>query len=309
MGFLLRNALDYLFQDYPHLQTIQEDVYSIIKLFLSETKHPDVNQFQDISLHFDSVSGDKAPVKKLPSDILHIDDSPDLLDSDKPLDLTYTHNDDTFYTTDSHNLADQLGKVQSVYCTSSCPSLDKGLKYKLQIPLYPTKGMSPQVESGEEAKECIHHDDGDTPLMEDTDNPLRVSTPIDTTCKNPLSERLCKIIFHTPALHIPPVDLMLAPGQGQNIQRANQKLAVMAQNQNCGRGHNAGLQGADPALIKIIQQMEDSDNNRDLSLKKLLMFPKDMFNGNTKGLAKSHWLEFKKYLDYQQQQGFIDPTN
>ena len=39
------------------------------------------------------------------------------------------------------------------------------------------------------------------------------------------------------------------------------------------------------------------------------MFPKNLFNGNTKGLAKSHWLEFKKYLDYQQQQGFIDPMD
>ena len=305
----LRNALDYLFQDYPHLQTIQEDVYSIIKLFLSETKHPDVNQFQDISLHFDSVSGDKVPVKKLPSDISPIDDSPDLLDSDKPLDLTYTHNDDTFYTTDSHDLADQLDKVQSVYCTSSCPSFDKGLKYKPQIPPYPTERTSPQVESGVETKECIHHDEGDTPIMEDADHPLRVSTPIDTTCKNHLSEKLREIIFHTPALHIPPVDLMVAPGQVQNIQRANQRLAAMAQNQNRGRGHNAGLQGADPALIQILQRMEDRDNNRDLSRKKLLMFPKDMFNGNTKGLAKSYWLEFKIYLDYQQQQGFIDPMN
>ena len=111
----LRNALDYLFQDYPHLQSIQEDVYSIIKLFLSETKHPDVNQFQDISFQFDSVSGDKAPVKKEPDDKSHIHDSPDLLDSDQPLDLTYICNDDTFYTTDSHDLADQLGRVQSVY--------------------------------------------------------------------------------------------------------------------------------------------------------------------------------------------------
>ena len=305
----LRNALDYLFQDYPHLQTIQEDVYLIIKLFLSEIKHPDVNQFQDISLHFDSISGDKALVKKLPSDISHIDDSPDLLDSDKPLDLTYTHNDDTFYIRDSHDLADQLGKVQSVYHTSSSPSLNKGLKYKPQIPPYPTEGTSPQVESGVETKECIHCDKADTPIMEDADNPPRVSTPIDTTCKNPLSERLREIICHTPALHIPPVDLMVAPGQVQNIQRVNRRLAAMAQNQNNGRGNNAGLQGADPALIQILQQMEDRDNNRDLSHKKLLMFPKDMFNGNTKGLAKSHWLEFKKYLDYQQQQGFIDPTN
>ena len=139
--------MDYLFQDYPHLQTIQEDVYSIIKLFLSETKHPDVNQFQDISLQLDSVSGDKALVKDLSSDKSHIDDSPDLLDSDQPLDLTHTHNDDIFYTTDSHDLADQLGRVQSVYHTSSCPSLDKGLKYKPQIPPYPTESASPKVAS------------------------------------------------------------------------------------------------------------------------------------------------------------------
>ena len=136
----LWNALDYLFQDYPHLQSIQEDVYSIIKLFLSETKHPDVNQFQDISLQFDSISGAKAPVKDLRSDRLYVDDSPDLLDSDQPLDLTCTHNDDTFYTMDSHEIAHQLGRVQSVYHTSSCPSLDKGLKYKPQIPPYPTEG-------------------------------------------------------------------------------------------------------------------------------------------------------------------------
>ena len=61
----------------------------------------------------------------------------------------------------------------------------------------------------------------------------------------------------------------------------------MAQNQNRGRGHNAALQGADPALIQILQRMEDRDNNRDLSRKKLLMFPKNMFNGNTKGLQGS----------------------
>ena len=186
----LRNALDYLFQDYPHLQTIQENVYSIIKLFLSETKHPDVNQFQDISLQFDSVSGDKVPVKELLSHKTHIDDSPDLLDSDQPLDLTYTHNDDTFYTMDSHDLADQLGRVQSVYCTSSCPSLDKGMKYKPQVPPYPTEGVSQKVTSEGETTECIHHDKGDPLKPEDTDNPPRVSTPIETTCKNPLSERL-----------------------------------------------------------------------------------------------------------------------
>ena len=303
----LRNALDYLFQDYPHLQTIQEDVYSIIKLFLSETKHPDVNQFQDISLHVDSVSGDIAPTNTPLSDIPHKDDSPDILDSDKPLDLTYTHNDDTFYTMDSHELADKLNKVQSTYHTSSCPSLDKGLNYKPQLPPYPTEGMSPKIEIVTDDKECIHTKSGDTNVPKNTKILPRVSTPIEATCTNPLSERLRGIIFYNPALHIPPVDLTVALGQVQNIQKANQRLAAMAQNH--GRGHNAGLQGADIALIQIRQRMEDRDNNRDLSHKKLLMFLKDMFNGSTKGHTKSHWLEFKKYLDYQQQQGFVDLTN
>ena len=165
------NTLDYLFQGYPHLQSIQEDVYSIIKLFLSETKHPDVNQFQDISLQFDSVSGDKAPVKELPDDKSHIDDSHDLLDSDQPLDLTYTCNDDTFYTTDSHDLADQLGRVQSVYRTSSCPSLDKGLKYKPQIPPYPTEGESSKVDPEVRITECLHREKGDSLKTEDANNP------------------------------------------------------------------------------------------------------------------------------------------
>ena len=185
------------------------------------------------------------------------DDSLNLLDSNKPLDLTYTHNDDTFYTTDSHELADQLNKVQSVYRTSSCPSLDKGLKYKPQAPPYPMEGMSPEVEMVTEAKECIHTETSGTQVSKNTENPPRVSTPIETICNNPLSEQLHEIIFHNPALHIPPVDLTVALGQVQNIQRANQRLAAMAQ--NCGRGHNAGLQGADPALIQILQRMEDRD--------------------------------------------------
>ena len=35
------------------------------------------------------------------------------------------------------------------------------------------------------------------------------------------------------------------------------------------------------------------------------MFPKECFNGQDKKLAKSHWAEFSKYLDYQSQQGTI----
>ena len=77
-----------------------------------------------------------------------------------------------------------------------------------------------------------------------------------------------------------------------------------------GRGRNPpqpqpGLQGADPALVQILQMMQNQDANRDNSRKQFLMFPKESFTGQDKKLAKSHWAEFSKYLDYQNQQGTI----
>ena len=76
-----------------------------------------------------------------------------------------------------------------------------------------------------------------------------------------------------------------------------------------GRGHNPPqpqpLQGADPALVQILQMMQNRDANRDNSRKQFLMFPKESFTGQDKKLAKSHWAEFSKYLDYQNQQGTI----
>ena len=76
-----------------------------------------------------------------------------------------------------------------------------------------------------------------------------------------------------------------------------------------GRGRNPPqpqpLQGADPALVQILQMMQNRDANRDNSCKQFLMFPKESFTGQDKKLAKSHWAEFSKYLDYQNQQGTI----
>ena len=76
-----------------------------------------------------------------------------------------------------------------------------------------------------------------------------------------------------------------------------------------GRGRNPPqpqpLQGADPALVQILQMMQNQDANRDNSHKQFLMFPKESFTGQDKKLAKSHWAEFSKYLDYQNQQGTI----
>ena len=76
-----------------------------------------------------------------------------------------------------------------------------------------------------------------------------------------------------------------------------------------GRGRNPPqpqpLQGADLALVQILQMMQNRDANRDNSRKQFLMFPKESFTGQDKKLAKSHWAEFSKYLDYQNQQGTI----
>ena len=112
-------------------------------------------------------------------------------------------------------------------------------------------------------------------------------------------------INHRPALHIPPVDLTVAPGgQATNVQHGRQRVNAMA-----GRGRNPpqpqALQGADLALVQILQMMQNRDANRDNSRKQFLMFPKDSFTGEDKKKAKSHWAEFSKYLDYQNQQGTI----
>ena len=72
-----------------------------------------------------------------------------------------------------------------------------------------------------------------------------------------------------------------------------------------GRGRNPALQGADPALVQILQMMQNRDANRDNSRKQFLMFPKESFTGQDKKKAKSHWAKFLKYLDYQDQQGTI----
>ena len=74
-----------------------------------------------------------------------------------------------------------------------------------------------------------------------------------------------------------------------------------------GRGRQAqnNLQGADPALIQILQMMHNRDANRDNSHKQLLMFPTEKFTGTQKDKAQGHWAEFSKYLDYQVQLGTI----
>ena len=78
---------------------------------------------------------------------------------------------------------------------------------------------------------------------------------------------LKEIINHRPTLQIPPVNLTVAPGrQAANVQWGRQRVNAMA-----GRGRNQpqpqpqALQGADPALVQILQMMQNRDANRDNS--------------------------------------------
>ena len=139
---------------------------------------------------------------------------------------------------------------------------------------------------------------------------FRTSTP-EQEERNPAREPdrcpLREIVNHRPALEIPEVDIVVAPGRqgaGANAQRGTQRVqAVMA----AGRNRNVvpNLPGADHALVQILQMMQNRDANRDNSLKQLLMFPTEKFTGTEKSKAKGHWAEFSKYLDYQAQLGTI----
>ena len=192
---------------------------------------------------------------------------------------------------------------------------DTGAQYS--SPSDPDDSSSSEFDSDIEGTENItvtkHHINRHSASSEDlyTDptpphKRFRTSTPepcIRQPEKEPIRCPLKEIINHRPALQIPPIDLTITPGRrAANVQLGRQRVNVMA-----GRGRNQPppLQGADPTLVQILQMMQNRDANRDNSRKQFLMFPKECFNGQDKKLAKSHWAEFSKYLDYQNQQGTI----
>ena len=102
---------------------------------------------------------------------------------------------------------------------------------------------------------------------------------------------------------VPAADIIAAPGLQVPI---NNNLACAAHRwQNMARNAQRGLREVDPALIEILNRIENKDNTR----KKFLMFPKQAFDGKSKQAAKNHWLEFQKYITYQQQQELFDPDD
>ena len=126
---------------------------------------------------------------------------------------------------------------------------------------------------------------------------FRTSTPEPPqTCphKEQIRCPLKEIVNHRPALHIPPVNLTVAPGRrAAQVQLGRQRVNAMA-----GRGRNQpqALQGADPALVQILQMMQNRDANRDNSRKQFLMFPKESFTGQDKKLAKVTGPSFQSTL-------------
>ena len=76
--------------------------------------------------------------------------------------------------------------------------------------------------------------------------------------KEPIRCPLKEIINHRPALHIPPVNIIAVPGaQAANAQLGLQRVNAMAGRRN----NNQALQGADPALVQILQMMQNRDAN------------------------------------------------
>ena len=121
---------------------------------------------------------------------------------------------------------------------------------------------------------------------------LRMSTPhLDDRrlAKEPTPCPLKEIVNHRPVLQVPEVDMVTAPRGirgATHIQLGQQRVnKAMA-----GRGRNAlpNLQGADPALVQILQMIQNRDANRDNSHKQLLMFPTEKFTGTDKKKAQGH---------------------
>ena len=79
--------------------------------------------------------------------------------------------------------------------------------------------------------------------------------------KEPARCPLKEIINHNGQLHIPPVDIVVAPGQqAVNAQRGLQRVQAMA-SRGRQQNPNQNLQGADPALVQILQLMQNRDAN------------------------------------------------
>ena len=339
---LLRLALDSVFEEFPEISAIQTKVYRMLKCHLSVINHPSITQFDDISLanhDFDRVVGPDF------HNVSGAESRPDLslqTDFNDTYYSVFSQAQRQVYRVTERSLSklrkDRANSCPDIISTITKPVYPHDYRYRndqqtqtdtqdtLQVkdtgaqyssPSDFNESSSSDFDSDIEGTENItvtrgHIHRGSASSEDLYTNPtpphkrFRTSTPepcIRQPEKEPIRCPLKEIINHRPALQIPPVDLTVAPGRrAANVQLGRQRVNAMA-----GRGRNQPppLQGADPALVQILQMMQNRDANRDNSRKQFLMFPKECFTGQDKKLAKSHWAEFSKYLDYQNQQGTL----
>ena len=271
------------------MQPIQEYLYSVIKRFLVGLKHHDWMQFRHFS---DSVVDPMITEKNIhESRIQLIADNPDCEHNKTP------DSDFKLVTTDSVCIDQRLLQQQILHRTNSCPDLAQGVSSLLQNS--PTKLELDQTPPYSDDEEYI----GNTKAKR-----LTASTPIHkgtTTKHKGVIFNINEIIHHPGAFTVPDTDIIAAPGQQGQVQLNSYLTRARQRLQNMAQPAPPCLQGADPALIAILNRME----NKDSTHKKFIMFPKADFDGTSKQAAKSHWLNFQKYVADQQSQNLLDPND
>ena len=256
-------------------------MYSVIKCFLVGLQHHDWMQFHHIS---DRVVDPTITEEHIHE--LHVE-----LIADNP-DCKYNKTQDsdcTLLTTDSAYIDQQLLQQQALYRTNSCLDLAQGVNYgpqtspiKLELDHTPPYSDDEEYISNKKAKQ------------------LAASTPIHKGTKpkhKGVTFNINEIINHPGAFTVPATDIITAPSlQGQ--AQLNHYLTHTRQRlQNMAQPAPPRLQGADPALIVILNRME----NKDSTHKKFLMFPKADFDHTSKQAEKSHWCKFSKVCGISKQ--------
>ena len=209
----VRNVLDLVFQRFPHLQTIQEYLYSVIKCFLVGLKHPDWMQFCFIDDNVSDPTLTEDHIQESYNEHL-ADDQDNLHDKTQDLDCTYV-------TTDSVFLEQRLLQKQAVYRTVSCPDLKKGVRY------------TPQGSKANSTNDILS--ESEDALGTNLEKGPHTSTPVETEVKagKLLKKVMLKELLHQPGgLKVPATDIIAALGLqvpvNNNLACAVHRLQNMA---------------------------------------------------------------------------------
>ena len=184
-------------------------------------------------------------------------------------------------------------------------SHDTGVKYSAFTENSDTEYISEEESLPEETRCCYH--DTELKYIDLPQERNSTSTPIPHT--QVPRQAVEEIIHHPPAFQIPQVQIVVVPGQQANNQAVNLGIQRVKGVQGMAGRRGQNLQGADLALVQILQLMNNRDANRDNARKKFLMFPKEAFTGPNKKFSQDHWAKFTNYLDYQASQGIIQRDN